>query len=175
MDNDLLGRIDSDPEVRDKGRSAFIRSAVRLYLKAKERREIEARLAGAYEGQADALLEEIEGLMGEQSWPSDPGRDLAPRPSAPGLARAGDGQSMADVSHLLAIHGAYEGPQLALANGEEVAQIDAGRRLEPFRDAELDLGRGTAHCGRNRRDRRGMEQADQRRTAENQYRALLVD
>ncbi len=54
IDNDLLGRIDSDPEVRDKGRSAFIRTAVRLYLKAKERREIEARLAGAFAGEADA-------------------------------------------------------------------------------------------------------------------------
>ncbi len=71
MDNDLLVRIDSDPEVRDKGRSAFIRSAVRLYLKAKKRREVEARLAAAYGGEADALLEEIEALMGEQSWPND--------------------------------------------------------------------------------------------------------
>ncbi len=71
MDNDLLGRIDSDPEARDKGRSAFIRSAVRLYLKAKERREIEARLAGAYTGEADALLDEIEALMSGQSWPAD--------------------------------------------------------------------------------------------------------
>lgn len=71
LDTDLLGQIDADPEVREKGRSAFIRSAVRLYLKAKERREIEARLANAYAGEADALLEEIEGLMGRQSWPSN--------------------------------------------------------------------------------------------------------
>ncbi len=71
IDPDLLGRIDSDPEARDKGRTAFVRSAVRLYLKTKERREIEARLAGAYAGQADALLEEIEAVMGGQSWPSD--------------------------------------------------------------------------------------------------------
>ena len=71
IDNELLGRIDCDPETRDKGRSAFIRSAVRLYLKAKERREVEARLAKAYEGEADALLEEIEALMGGPSWPTD--------------------------------------------------------------------------------------------------------
>ncbi len=70
MDASLLGRIDADPEVRDRGRSAFIRSAVQLYLKAKERREIEARLAQVYDGEADALLEEIEDLMGGQSWPS---------------------------------------------------------------------------------------------------------
>lgn len=71
IDNELLGRIDSDPEAQDKGRSAFIRSAVRLYLEAKERREIEARLADAYAGEADALLEEIEALMDRQSWPAE--------------------------------------------------------------------------------------------------------
>ncbi|MCP3963930.1 MAG: hypothetical protein GY719_39340 [bacterium] len=67
MDSDLLGRIDSDPETRDRGRSAFVRSAVRLYLKAKKRREIETRLADAYDGEADALLDEIEVLVGVRS------------------------------------------------------------------------------------------------------------
>lgn len=71
LDTDLLGRIDADPEVRERGRSAFIRSAVRLYLEAKKRRQIETRLAQAYAGEADALLEEIESLIGRQSWPSD--------------------------------------------------------------------------------------------------------
>ena len=71
LDTDLLGRIDADPEVKDRGRSAFIRSAVRLYLEAKRRREIEARIARAYAGEADSLLEEVESLIGGQSWPSD--------------------------------------------------------------------------------------------------------
>jgi metal-responsive CopG/Arc/MetJ family transcriptional regulator len=71
MDSDLLDQIDADSEVREKGRSAFIRSAVQLYLKAKERREIEARLVQAYAGEAGSLLEEIEALMGQQSWPND--------------------------------------------------------------------------------------------------------
>ena len=71
IDNELLGRIDSDPEARDKGRSAFIRSAVRLYLEAKQRREIEPRIADAYACEASALLEEIEALMDGQSWPTD--------------------------------------------------------------------------------------------------------
>ena len=70
MDSDLLGRIDSDPEAKERGRSAFIRSAVRLYLEAKKRREIEARLFEAYGGEAGPLLEEIEELMSGQSWPS---------------------------------------------------------------------------------------------------------
>jgi metal-responsive CopG/Arc/MetJ family transcriptional regulator len=71
MDSDLLDQIDADPEARDKGRSAFIRSAVQLYLKAKERRDIEIRLARAYAGEASGLLEEVEELMGMQSWPND--------------------------------------------------------------------------------------------------------
>ena len=69
IDRDLLARMDADPEAREKGRSAFIRSAVRLYLGAKERRDVDLRLAAAYEGQADALLAEAEELMDRQAWP----------------------------------------------------------------------------------------------------------
>lgn len=71
IDTDLLSRIDADPEARERGRSAFIRSAVELYLAARERRQIDAELTRAYHGQADALLAEIEDLLAEQSWPSD--------------------------------------------------------------------------------------------------------
>ena len=71
MDAELLDLIDTNPEVRERGRSAFIRSAVRLYLQAKQRREVNARLATAYAGQADAMLAEIEPLIGRQSWPSE--------------------------------------------------------------------------------------------------------
>ena len=65
IDTDLLSRIDADPEARERGRSAFIRSAVELYLTARHRREIDAKLARAYQGEADALLAEIEDLLGE--------------------------------------------------------------------------------------------------------------
>lgn len=71
MDPELLEQIDADPEAQERGRSAFIRSAVQLYLKAKERREIEARLAQAYAGEADSLLEEVEDLMDMQAWSND--------------------------------------------------------------------------------------------------------
>ena len=71
LDRDLLERIDSDPEVREKGRSAFVRSAVQLYLQAKERHEVDAEIAKAYGGEADAMLAEIEDLIGGQAWPSD--------------------------------------------------------------------------------------------------------
>ena len=55
LDTDLLDRIDADP----------------IYLKAKERREIEERLAQTYAGEAGSLLDEVEELMGQQSWPND--------------------------------------------------------------------------------------------------------
>ena len=38
MDTKLLDRIDRDPETRERGRSAFLRSAAELYLAAKKRR-----------------------------------------------------------------------------------------------------------------------------------------
>jgi metal-responsive CopG/Arc/MetJ family transcriptional regulator len=59
VETELLERIDRDPEARAKGRSAFIRSAVAT----KERREIEERLARAYGGQDDAMLEEVVELL----------------------------------------------------------------------------------------------------------------
>lgn len=71
VETELLERIDRDPEARAKGRSAFIRSAVEIYLAAKERREIEERLARAYGGQDDAMLEEVVELLSGQAWPSE--------------------------------------------------------------------------------------------------------
>ncbi|MFQ5738481.1 MAG: ribbon-helix-helix protein, CopG family [Acidobacteriota bacterium] len=71
MDTELLRRIDADPETLDKGRSAFVRSAIELYLKAKERQEVEARIRRAYSGRAAHLLEEITELMDDQAWPDN--------------------------------------------------------------------------------------------------------
>ena len=69
LDVDLLRRIDADPEARERGRSAFIRTAVDFYLTAKTQRDIEQSLRRAYEGQADAMADEIAELLGEQEWP----------------------------------------------------------------------------------------------------------
>ena len=69
MDTDLLRRIDADPEVREKGRSAFVREAVALYLDVKERRTLEERLQRASEGHAAALLDEVAEIVGVQEWP----------------------------------------------------------------------------------------------------------
>ncbi|MGH9320974.1 MAG: ribbon-helix-helix protein, CopG family [Vicinamibacteria bacterium] len=70
VDTDLLNRIDKDPETRERGRSAFIRAAVELYLKAKRRRAVDRKIARAYDGRADEMLDEIDDLMGSQVWPS---------------------------------------------------------------------------------------------------------
>lgn len=71
MDQDLLKRIDREPEVRKRGRSAFIRSAIQLYLKAKRRLEIDDELIRAYDGCADKMLDEVANLVGSQAWPED--------------------------------------------------------------------------------------------------------
>ena len=71
MNEELLRRIDADPEVRQRGRSFFIRSAIEMYLRARQRREIDERIRNAYAGQADELLAEISDLMDAQEWPSE--------------------------------------------------------------------------------------------------------
>ena len=71
LDSELLARIDKDPEARKRGRSALIRSAVEVYLKAKERKHIEKRIREAYGGSEDDVSAEIEGLIGAQAWPDD--------------------------------------------------------------------------------------------------------
>ena len=71
MDEELLKRIDRDPEVRERGRSAFIRSAVRVYLKARRRGEVDDEISRAYEGCADDMLDEVSDLMRAQAWPED--------------------------------------------------------------------------------------------------------
>ena len=69
IDADLLRRLDADPEAREKGRSAVVRNAVEFYLAAKQRRELDERIVGAYDGQADAMLDEVRELIGAQQWP----------------------------------------------------------------------------------------------------------
>lgn len=71
MDPDLLERIDSDPEARERGRSAFVCSAVELYLAARQRQRIEAKIQRAYGGHARALEDEVVDLMSAQAWPED--------------------------------------------------------------------------------------------------------
>jgi metal-responsive CopG/Arc/MetJ family transcriptional regulator len=71
IDVELLRRIDADPETREKGRSAFVRSAVSSYLAAKQRKVIDLAIAAAYGGAADAMEAEVSELLDAQAWPRD--------------------------------------------------------------------------------------------------------
>lgn len=71
LDEKLLQTIDRDPETRSHGRSAFIRSAVSLYLEAKRRRSVDAAIRRGYAGASKELLSEVEDLIGSQSWPGE--------------------------------------------------------------------------------------------------------
>jgi metal-responsive CopG/Arc/MetJ family transcriptional regulator len=71
VDLELLRRIDADPETREKGRSAFVRSAVSSYLAAKRRKAIDLAIGAAYGDTADAMEAEVSDLLGAQAWPRD--------------------------------------------------------------------------------------------------------
>ena len=70
IDEELLRRLDADPDARRQGRSAFVRTALRFYLEAKQRREVEAQLQRAYQGRADELLDEVADMITDQEWPA---------------------------------------------------------------------------------------------------------
>ena len=71
IDLELLRRIDADPETREKGRSAFVRSAVSSYLAAKQRKAIDRAIGAAYGDAADAMETEVSELLDAQAWPRD--------------------------------------------------------------------------------------------------------
>lgn len=71
IDLELLRRIDADPETREMGRSAFVRSAVSTYLAAKQRKAIDLAIGEAYGGAADVMEDEVSELVDAQAWPRD--------------------------------------------------------------------------------------------------------
>jgi metal-responsive CopG/Arc/MetJ family transcriptional regulator len=71
IDVELLRRVDAQAETRERGRSAFVRSALESYLRAKERREIDEAISTAFGRHADAMLDEVDGLLDAQTWPDD--------------------------------------------------------------------------------------------------------
>jgi metal-responsive CopG/Arc/MetJ family transcriptional regulator len=71
VDLELLRRIDADPETREKGRSAFVRSAVSIYLAAKRRKAIDSAIGTAYGAAADTMEAEVSDLLDAQAWPRD--------------------------------------------------------------------------------------------------------
>ena len=71
VDLELLRRIDADPETRERGRSAFVRSAVSSYLAAKRRRAVDRAIGAAYGDAALAMEAEVSDLLDAQAWPRD--------------------------------------------------------------------------------------------------------
>ncbi len=72
IDEGLLRRIDRDPEAKREGRSALIRRAVDLYLRRKERLDLDDSLRRAYGGRAaKEWAREIEPHIEAQAWPED--------------------------------------------------------------------------------------------------------
>ena len=70
IDEELLRHVDADPVAREQGRSALVRTALRFYLEAKQRRDLEAQLQRAYQGRADDLLGEVADMITDQAWPA---------------------------------------------------------------------------------------------------------
>jgi metal-responsive CopG/Arc/MetJ family transcriptional regulator len=71
LDEELLQRVDRDPDARRNGRSHLISAALRVYLEAKRRRDVDSAIRRAYSGADKALLREIEPLIRNQAWPDE--------------------------------------------------------------------------------------------------------
>lgn len=69
LDEDLLAEIDRKARIRKRGRSAFVRGALREYLDMERSREISAAYARAYAGKADEVFAEFADLIASQRWP----------------------------------------------------------------------------------------------------------
>ncbi len=69
IDEGLLREVDRDPDVKRDGRSAFVRNALRLYLRVKARRRVDERIRRAYRNETDELVGEIDDLIEAQEWP----------------------------------------------------------------------------------------------------------
>ncbi len=69
LDEELLRRVDADPETKRKGRSAVVRSALLLYLRNKQSRRVDESILRAYGASADEMLDEVDSLIEAQAWP----------------------------------------------------------------------------------------------------------
>jgi len=68
VDDGLLARLDSDPEVKRTGRSAFFRRAVEEYLRRRRRQAVAKAYEAAYKPHA-GLGAEWTGWEAEGQWP----------------------------------------------------------------------------------------------------------
>lgn len=70
IDERLLARVDRDPEVREVGRSAFLRRAIEEYLRRKRSREIADAYRREY-GETPVSSAEDLGPWEGQAWPDE--------------------------------------------------------------------------------------------------------
>ena len=68
VDEDLLARLDADPEVEASGRSAVVRRAVDAYLRQRRRRGIADAYRRAY-GPTGRGPSDLDGWADEGAWP----------------------------------------------------------------------------------------------------------
>jgi hypothetical protein len=71
VDAELLAEVDRQEETKKHGRSAFIREALLMLLRAKRSEEVDARYARGYGGKAKSLLEDLGPLRKRQVWPEE--------------------------------------------------------------------------------------------------------
>lgn len=70
LDEELLGRLDSDAAVKRKGRSAILRLVIADYLERRRRESISEQYRKAY-SENPGLGEEFEGWESEGVWPPE--------------------------------------------------------------------------------------------------------
>ena len=71
IDEPLLSRLDADPEVKRVGRSAVLRRAIDVYLRARRKRLVGDAYRRAYQrgGPSGTPGGELEGWTEEAAWP----------------------------------------------------------------------------------------------------------
>lgn len=68
FDETLLERLDENPAVRERGRSAVLREATAEYLKRQDAEQIARRYRAGY-CDTSSLVDELEGWVSEGAWP----------------------------------------------------------------------------------------------------------
>lgn len=71
LDEDLLRKVNAQPETKSSGRSAFIRMALEAFLQRRSRLKIDQAYAKAYGGKSDKVWDEFGDLVGSQAWPKE--------------------------------------------------------------------------------------------------------
>ena len=90
FDEALLERLDSDPAVRERGRSAVLREAARDFLRRRETEGVDRRYAAGYGG-SDSVGTELRGWDQEGAWPES-------WPEVPGEGKSGHTGSASPTS-----------------------------------------------------------------------------